>query len=346
MSFDIKAFQKFIYSTLSVIIPDPQARKNYVTRDPMLIWVDVFTHQTVDIENNYEKLEILGDRVLETVFTDYMMSHFPQLDAAMMTELKSQYMSKMRQAELAKDLNFGQYIRVQDVEINVHILEDVFEAFVGGLFRTSDSVAGRGQGYLNAYAFIEYIFKDVSIDMNLAYGRAKTQVRQLYFERLGWGEPIEEITPNTGEDVIVQLKITPAGRRYLRERNINIPIIIGKGMAPTKIGAMDLAYTEALNNFQKRGLTREWTVMEKEIKDFQNPQLIDLVPAAQKRLTEDGFVRMKFVVPRTTQTKTNCVVQLIGIRADNSEKILASTTTENCAWVPGRRRLLEEYSQA
>ena len=174
--------------TLSRIIPEDQL-PYYLTDETMMTWMKAFTHETKDYNFNYEELEIMGDRVLELTFVDYLMQRNPNIKKNGISALKDRYMSKPFQRTLSRQLGFGDWIRVRDMRVNIHIFEDVFESFFGALFVVSNNISNSTFGYLNCYNMLLIIFNDVDINFNLVYGRGITQIKEM-FEGLGWGQAI------------------------------------------------------------------------------------------------------------------------------------------------------------
>lgn len=336
-------FQLFIYNTLTSILPNEERRVKYVEQDPMMIWLRAFTHETVDPSFNYEELELLGDRVLETAFADYMSQRFPELKKGTLSELKTAYMSKLYQQQLASNLGFTPWIRVRDTEVETNILEDAFESFFGALFRVSDLAEKRGMGYLNCYNFIVVLFNNVEIDFSVTLGKSKTQIKQM-FEKMAWGTPIEQETKNEYGSVVT-VSATPTAIRFMSCRGRTLPSVLGTGSAKTKTGAVANAYDQALQTLRSQGITHEWVQHEKEDRELSDPNLSYLVQPAQAKLQREGYVRMRFCFPRTAVSSRNATVQLIGAHSNGHETVLASTVVPVKEMNEGKRRVLEQYVQ-
>lgn len=335
-------FQVFIYQTLAPIIPNEQRRIKYVEQEPMMTWLQAFTHETVDPDFNYEELELLGDRILEAVFADYMSQRFPKLKKGTLSELKTAYMSKLYQQKLATQLGFGQWIRVRDTTVETNILEDVFESFFGALFRISDQVDQRGKGYLNCYNYIVVLFNEIEIDFSVTLGKSKTQIKQM-FEKMAWGTPIEQETYKGEDGSVVTVSATPTAINAMRCHNVTLPTVLGQGSGKTKTGAAANAYDEALKTLFALGITHEWVQQEKEERELSDPGLSQLVAPARQRLQREGFARMRFCYPRTAVSARNATVQLIGTTPEGRETVLASTVVSVKEMNEGKRIVLQQY---
>lgn len=97
------------------------------------------THTSYSNENNcenYERLEFLGDAVLELITSEYFYENknFREGD---MTKIRARYVCEHANYEYAKKVGFIPYIRVghgQMNNINETIVADVFEAILGAVF--------------------------------------------------------------------------------------------------------------------------------------------------------------------------------------------------------------------
>jgi ribonuclease-3 len=103
------------------------------------LYRDAFTHTSYTNENpkatNYERLEFLGDAVLELIMSDYLYNE-RHLEEGKMTKIRASYVCEAACATYAKDLGFDKEIRLGSGEPapNDTILADVFEAFIGATY--------------------------------------------------------------------------------------------------------------------------------------------------------------------------------------------------------------------
>lgn len=107
---------------------------------------EAFTHSSYVNENpkkhlhNYEKLEFLGDAVLELAVSDYLYRHFRDLNEGELTRLRSNIVRTEGFSKFAIDCGFKDQINLGRGEEESGgrnrkaLLEDVFEAFNGALF--------------------------------------------------------------------------------------------------------------------------------------------------------------------------------------------------------------------
>lgn len=105
------------------------------------LFMEALTHTSYSNENklnyNYERLEFLGDSVLNWMITSYLYDHLPNSDEGEMTITKSNMVKEETlykaclKIKLNKLLFLGNGIKREDVPISV--LADAFEAFLGAV---------------------------------------------------------------------------------------------------------------------------------------------------------------------------------------------------------------------
>jgi ribonuclease-3 len=90
-------------------------------------------HQT-DIESN-ERLEFLGDSVLNMVVASWLYALFPLKDEGFLTKLRIKMINGKTLSFLAQELNIDSFIVISpNTIINDKIREDVFEALIGAIY--------------------------------------------------------------------------------------------------------------------------------------------------------------------------------------------------------------------
>lgn len=128
-------------------------KMNIKMNNPKLLEV-AFTHSSYSNENhcdNYERLEFLGDAVLELVTSDYFYRETSYKEGDM-SKVRASFVCEKALATYAKNLKMEQYIRVghgQEKNVNDTIIADVFEAVIGAIYLD--------QGYKVAKKYIDDI---------------------------------------------------------------------------------------------------------------------------------------------------------------------------------------------
>lgn len=99
-----------------------------------------FLNETREKTESNERLEFLGDSVLSFVVSQTLFKKFPQFNEGTLTNLRSLLVNTKSLAELAKELKFGEKLKLSKGEEeskgreNESLLADSLEAFIGALF--------------------------------------------------------------------------------------------------------------------------------------------------------------------------------------------------------------------
>ena len=104
----------------------------------MNLYTTAVTHSSFTNENpsypDYERLEFLGDAVLEIAISEYLYKE-RKLEEGVMTRMRASYVCEEACATYAREIGLDKDIRVGSGEVlNQTITADVFEAFVAALY--------------------------------------------------------------------------------------------------------------------------------------------------------------------------------------------------------------------
>ena len=85
---------------------------------------------------NNERLEFLGDAVLESVSSDYLFIEFPDKNEGFLTQLRSKMVSRQTLNEVAKRIGLDDYVITHSSNnlSQKHIYGDAFEAMMGAIY--------------------------------------------------------------------------------------------------------------------------------------------------------------------------------------------------------------------
>ena len=85
---------------------------------------------------NNERLEFLGDSVLETIVSDYLFIEFPRADEGDLTRLRSKIVSRQTLNALAEAIGLDRHIirHTGGVAAQKHINGDALEAMIGAMY--------------------------------------------------------------------------------------------------------------------------------------------------------------------------------------------------------------------
>ena len=121
---------------------------NYIFRDENLL-KEALTHSSLAFEKidalpDNQRLEFLGDAVLQLVLTNDLFMRFPQFSEGLLTKLRSRLVSTKALEEYAIFINLGNHILLGKGEeksggrSRTGILADAFEALIGAIYLDSD----------------------------------------------------------------------------------------------------------------------------------------------------------------------------------------------------------------
>ena len=108
------------------------ARLGYEPRDPAL-FVVALTHRSADGRNN-ERLEFLGDSVLNLLLSERLYREFPSASEGDLSRLRARLVSEEPLAEIAQSMQLGELLLLGSGELKSggfrrqSILADAFEA--------------------------------------------------------------------------------------------------------------------------------------------------------------------------------------------------------------------------
>lgn len=84
--------------------------------------------------NCSERLEFLGDAVIEMVVSHYLYARFGAEREGFLTQMRSRLVSRQHLSELALKLNLQSLLSTYNVRVTKNILGNAFEALVGAMF--------------------------------------------------------------------------------------------------------------------------------------------------------------------------------------------------------------------
>ncbi len=194
-------------------------------------------HRSLDIEHN-ERLEFLGDAVLELCATQYLYCTFPDKAEGEMTNWRSALVKGESLSAEAKRLGMNDLLKTSRGESKNTgkardlLLANALEALIGAIYLDKD--------YKTAYEFIEknVLYKLPDILKQGSYYDSKSKFQEMSQESLGI-TPTYEMISESGPD---HSKIFVMGA-YLGDKKV------GEGEGPSKQRAQSEAAKNALQNW-------------------------------------------------------------------------------------------------
>lgn len=132
---------KALFSKKTPEIKQFEKLLQYTFGDPYYL-EKALTHRSVQnhSEGNYERLEFLGDAIIDQTVSIWLFKKYPQSDEGTLTKKRSSLVNRDFLSMLGKKLQVMDVIRIeQSVNINdpkviANIASDVYEAIVGAIY--------------------------------------------------------------------------------------------------------------------------------------------------------------------------------------------------------------------
>lgn len=111
----------------------------YTFQDRALVTL-ALTHRSFAGRNNNERLEFLGDAILNFIAGEALFEHFPQAREGQLSRLRSRLVKGETLAALARGFDLGEYLRLGSGELKSggfrrdSILADALEALIGAIY--------------------------------------------------------------------------------------------------------------------------------------------------------------------------------------------------------------------
>ncbi len=116
-----------------------EKRLNYTFKDKQLI-IEALTHKSDKKPYNNERLEFLGDAVLDLIVGEYLFTKFPKSNEGILSKIRASLVNESGFTLLARNLNLGSYIFLSLAEENNNgrdkpsLLSNAFEAIIGAVY--------------------------------------------------------------------------------------------------------------------------------------------------------------------------------------------------------------------
>ena len=114
----------------------------YQFKDKNLI-IEALTHKSYKKPYNNERLEFLGDAVLNLIVGEYLFLKFPKSNEGELSKIRASLVNETGFTKLANDIHLGDYIFISSAEernkgrTKASILSDAFEAIMGAIYLES-----------------------------------------------------------------------------------------------------------------------------------------------------------------------------------------------------------------
>ena len=193
-----------------------------------------------EVTESNERLEFLGDAVLDLLVADYLFLRYPEMSEGRLTVSRATLVRRETLSGWAEDLRLGDFLRVgrgeiQDGVVSQRTLAGAFEAVLGALYLD--------QGFEAARTYVDAIL-DRDVDRLLA-------TRDLTNYKGVLQEQIQETDTLLPEYVVTSQRGPDHDRTFVIEA-LHRGITIGKGEGRSKRAAEQAAAKDALTRMAGR----------------------------------------------------------------------------------------------
>ncbi|MDR2539869.1 MAG: ribonuclease III [Chlamydiales bacterium] len=231
------------FETLFEKISEIEERLNYQFKNKKnlvlaFIHRSFFNEYRAVIDQHNERLEFLGDSVLELIISDYVYEHLPTEPEGHLSNLRSYIVEASNCAQLALKLNIAEFIllgkgeRMNDGRGREKIIADLFEALIGAIYKDGGLEATR-RFFLHHF---EERIKEI-IYKPLRNWKAELQD---YAQKKYQKPPIYKVLRESGPDHSKIFQVMA----YLEDQEI------GEGIGSSKKQAEQAAAENALNKLE------------------------------------------------------------------------------------------------
>lgn len=181
-----------------------------------------------ELEDN-ERLEFLGDAVLDLMITHILMEHFPQTREGDLSRMRATIVNETQLADVAQRLNLGNHLLLGKGEAMSHgqekssILADAFEAVLAAVYLDG--------GHQAAFQVIERLFSGIVSQMG---------------ERLGqedFKSPLQELVQVRFKTIPDYRVIAESGPDH--DKTFEVCLSIGDGFTTQGVGKSKKAAEQA-----------------------------------------------------------------------------------------------------
>ncbi len=140
-------------------------RLHYSFKNKKLI-IEALTHKSYKQPYNNERLEFLGDAVLDLIVGQYLFEKFPNHDEGKLSKMRASLVNEEGFTRLAEHLGLGEQLFMSNAEENnggrskPSLLSNAFEAIIGAFYLE----AGLEQARKVSISLLEEVHPDISLD--------------------------------------------------------------------------------------------------------------------------------------------------------------------------------------
>lgn len=160
--------------------------------------LQALTHRSYSRSSNNERLEFLGDSILNLIISNSIYHRFADADEGDLSRIRASLVKESTLAEVAREINLGDYINLGGGELKsggfrrASILSDALEAVIGAIYLDSD--------YQQAEKAVLHLFQGQldSITDGDSLKDPKTRLQE-YLQARQQGLPTYQVENTTGK---------------------------------------------------------------------------------------------------------------------------------------------------
>ena len=190
---------------MSKSIDTLEDKLGYKFKDEKLI-IEALTHKSYKQPYDNERLEFLGDAVLDLIVGEYLFKKFPKSDEGKLSKIRASLVNEAGFDKLARALKLGDYILLSNAEDNnggrekPSLLSNAFEAIIGAIYLE----AGLKTVEMIAIKLIEANHVEISLDS--LFCDFKTTLQELTQARFGM-TPEYKVISSRGPDHLKEFEV-------------------------------------------------------------------------------------------------------------------------------------------
>ena len=180
-----------------------EERIQYKFRNSLLL-AEALTHPSLGHETqrhhfDNQRLEFLGDAVLQLIFTEYLFDQYPECSEGALTKLRARLVSREGLRLLAQNIDLGRYLMMGKGEESsggrerASALADAYEALIGAMYLDSDYVTVRRTVLTEAREYLE------SLDIDPPETNPKGRLQEI-LQAISPVSPIYPIVDQSGPE--------------------------------------------------------------------------------------------------------------------------------------------------
>ena len=226
-------------------------------------------HRPHEQKKDNERLEYLGDAVIETVVSDILFHHFPGKKEGFLTSMRSKIVQRSTLNRIAKETGLVELIQATHINHthNSFISGNAFEALVGAIYLD--------RGYTHCYRFFKECIMGKHIDIN----KVSKEDDNFKSKLIEWGQKMQyEVVFEVVDENIVGTNSPTFKSRVCIEG-----IEIGNGFGYSKKESQQHAAKEAMHHIRKKTeLYKSIVAKHTEALSESESQTAEETPTAQE----------------------------------------------------------------